>query len=159
MLLSQADHCKNAGGKKCLSFEWLISACTARIPIWLSTNCAASHCLACPPAAGRVVKVLSAFVLPPQPAAAAAGARQGLVSPPSCTCTPAIVTVLPFHHPAGGFKCHRLVNDITCYMVWCMQVVSNKFGSGNDINYNQTLHKSEKRRKKWRKKSKEHGIR
>ena len=125
---------------------------------WLSSNCAASHCLACPPAAGRVVKVLSAFVLPPQPAAAAAGARQGLVSPPSCTCTPAIVTVLPFHHPAGGFKCHRLVNDITCYMVWCMQVVSNKFGSGNDINYNQTFHKSEKRCKKWTK-SKENGIR
>ena len=159
MLLSQADHCKNAGGKKCLSLEWLISACIARMPMAIIQLCSKPlHCLACPPAAGRVVKVLSAFVLPPQPAAAAAGARQGLVSPPSCTCTPAIVTVLPFHHPAGGFKCHRLVNDITYYMVWCMQVVSNKFGSGNDINYNQTFHKSEKRCKKWTK-SKENGIR
>ena len=58
------------------------------------------------PPAGRRKSVSSAFVLPRQAAAAAAaGASQGLVSLPSCTCTPpAIVTVLPFHHPIRGFQ-------------------------------------------------------
>ena len=87
----------------------------ARMPMAIIQLC--SKPLSCMfPPAGRRKSVSSAFVLPRQPAAAAAGAgagagagaagaSQGLVSLPSCTCTPpAIVTVLPFHHPIRGFQ-------------------------------------------------------
>ena len=63
--------------------------------------------------------------------------RQGLVSPgstwqPSCTCTPAFVTVLPFHHPSCRvFQMASLgisiYQYITCCLVWhLVQLVSNK---------------------------------